>query len=1119
MTINNSSVTKGTITKGTIQLHIPATGQTATIESVAGSLLQLGFSPSNASFERSGNNLVITLDNGGIMVLDGFFAVGESTLPSFVTPDGAVVGGAELLASLYPDMDLTTASGSSPQNTSGNLGEYTDDAGNLVSGVQGLGMLGREGYAAGFGPGLETPANILLNAAGNNAAQTGPAGISNADPLPGPTPAPFHARGVLYVGGASPTDNFSFGVLDGNQNLVPGGASAAVTLSPAGDHPEYYTFSYDPATGRVSYALTAAGKAALAALPLDENLYSNITVTVNGQAYIMQIVVNRDNKFDSAAQDAADAALDPSLNPASILWGEWHSDSNGFAAFARHDINASNGNDSMNFYNAVDQGIGFSGSLQSNAGNDTLAITGASGTDIGTDIGTGIGAGIAKGLDQNATVNAGNGNNQINITGIAEGNNEAFGFFIAGLESGSGDDKLSVRAQSEDNGATGTWNSRINVGNGNNTVEFIGESATSHAYGINFHTQVESGSGDDSLSFRGISSGGGDATGSRYNSVIDSGAGNDTLVFEARTVSGKAHAAHMSTITSGAGADSISITGASQTDLAYGAYASVIDSGVGDDTVSVWAESGSGVATGMGNNASVLARNGDDKITIDAISRTNMSFGLNDSSSVDGGNGNDTVTINAEAWANAHGVHKSGIDGGRGDDSITITALSQNALAYGALNSTIDGGAGNDFIRVLVEGKGNAHGAHLSTIKSGEGDDSVSISATSNTGAAYGLLNSGFDAGSGNDNIYIEAISKTGMSFGVQGATAFDGGKGKDTISINAEAESNAHGVYLSTINAGNDDDSLTISATSNTGTALGVLNSTVDGGEGNDSISVEALSQNGMSFGLNSASAVLGGAGDDTISINAEARLNAHGIHLSTVNSGEGDDNVSINASSSNGLAYGVLSSTLVTEDGNDYVSVTANADNSAAYALHSSTLNLGDGNDTLYLAASGNANSRAIFRSMVDLGAGDDHLYLDGAIENATLNGGGGVDALHLGNSIITLSELLDSSNTISGFEALDLAGPGSKLVVNANVTGFTDIKGLEAEKLGSDTTSQGFADEHILRITGDNQDSVQLDSSWSNTPGNTITYDGTVYQQWISHDNTQMLLIQQEIMVIFG
>ncbi len=153
-----SPESSATPTAPTRVIHVPAptAGQTVSVESSGAGNVQLSFDPSGATYGRSGNNLVFESDNGGRVVLTDFFVVGERPLPSLTLPGGATVAAADL----FKGMDLSTAAGPaagpSAAAAGGGEGEYADNAGSLLDGVDKLGSLG----TVHWGRAIEAPLEV-----------------------------------------------------------------------------------------------------------------------------------------------------------------------------------------------------------------------------------------------------------------------------------------------------------------------------------------------------------------------------------------------------------------------------------------------------------------------------------------------------------------------------------------------------------------------------------------------------------------------------------------------------------------------------------------------------------------------------------------------------------------------------------------------------------------------------------------------------------------------------------------------------------------------------------------------------------------------------------------------
>ena len=124
----------------TVVVSTPEPGQNITVQSSPGGVVELSFNPAEAEISRDGNDLVMELGEGSVRI-DDFFTVGDAALPSFSLPDGVEISAEDFLAAQNPDMDLTTAAGSST-NTDSSGTAYNDDPGALLTGVNRLGDQG-----------------------------------------------------------------------------------------------------------------------------------------------------------------------------------------------------------------------------------------------------------------------------------------------------------------------------------------------------------------------------------------------------------------------------------------------------------------------------------------------------------------------------------------------------------------------------------------------------------------------------------------------------------------------------------------------------------------------------------------------------------------------------------------------------------------------------------------------------------------------------------------------------------------------------------------------------------------------------------------------------------------
>ncbi|MBZ2172350.1 DUF5801 repeats-in-toxin domain-containing protein [Nitratidesulfovibrio sp. SRB-5] len=147
-----------------IQLNQPQANQQIVIDNIAGAALDMAFPSEAAQLEQSGQDLVFLFENGGRIVLSNFFGLFEShQLPAFNLEDGQSLPGDAFLAALREDLLPAAGPGAGAAAGSGGVGDYTDDAGNLIGGVDRLDPLGTTTFGVQALPGIEDAATPLID--------------------------------------------------------------------------------------------------------------------------------------------------------------------------------------------------------------------------------------------------------------------------------------------------------------------------------------------------------------------------------------------------------------------------------------------------------------------------------------------------------------------------------------------------------------------------------------------------------------------------------------------------------------------------------------------------------------------------------------------------------------------------------------------------------------------------------------------------------------------------------------------------------------------------------------------------------------------------------------------
>ncbi|NHZ48430.1 Calx-beta domain-containing protein [Nitratidesulfovibrio liaohensis] len=129
---------QGAAGRGTapVALLLPAAGQELHFDANADSRFALGFPTDAAALDRSGDDLVFSFPDGGRIVLSGFFEGNNADLmPEFSLPEGGTVTGYDFLAAMEPDLLPAAGPGAGAGAAGGGVGDYSDDPGSLIAGV------------------------------------------------------------------------------------------------------------------------------------------------------------------------------------------------------------------------------------------------------------------------------------------------------------------------------------------------------------------------------------------------------------------------------------------------------------------------------------------------------------------------------------------------------------------------------------------------------------------------------------------------------------------------------------------------------------------------------------------------------------------------------------------------------------------------------------------------------------------------------------------------------------------------------------------------------------------------------------------------------------------------
>lgn len=245
-------------TQSTRQIvQAPQAGQDLVVKAVPGQDIALAAAFDQAEAKVDGSNVVFEFANGGQVVLD-FSEIGDAQAPNIVMSDGTILSVQEFLASLG-EGDVEPAAGPDAGAAGGGgVGSYEDDAGDIIGGVDKLGVLNPRDFSSITVEGLEAsdpaPEESALNSPPSISA---PAGIVNEAGLESGTIADSDAEFL--------TGSFTISDLDGLGDITTlsingvaisiGGLVGSVVSTSLGI---LTVTGFDAGTGVVSYSYQLA---------------------------------------------------------------------------------------------------------------------------------------------------------------------------------------------------------------------------------------------------------------------------------------------------------------------------------------------------------------------------------------------------------------------------------------------------------------------------------------------------------------------------------------------------------------------------------------------------------------------------------------------------------------------------------------------------------------------------------------------------------------------------------------------------------------------------------------------------------------------------------------------
>ena len=247
-----------------IRLAKPVAGTTQTVPSAPDGRFIFDFPADAATLTRSGDNLVLTFEDGASIQLQGFYTTySKEEMPSFQV-DGVEISGQDFFAALGED--LMPAAGPAAGSSAARGGRYNEYGGSdLLDGLDHLGRLD-----IGFDGGVQLATDTVEPSAwyeGDGWVDHGvtvtpldsdaaaevvtvhEAGLANGT-TPGAADAPVAAGGSLIINAPDGVAS----IVIGNVTVFENGALTGNTVST--DEGTLTVTGYDPATGRLDFNYT-----------------------------------------------------------------------------------------------------------------------------------------------------------------------------------------------------------------------------------------------------------------------------------------------------------------------------------------------------------------------------------------------------------------------------------------------------------------------------------------------------------------------------------------------------------------------------------------------------------------------------------------------------------------------------------------------------------------------------------------------------------------------------------------------------------------------------------------------------------------------------------------------
>ncbi len=370
--------------------------------------------------------------------------------------------------------------------------------------------------------------------------------------------------------------------------------------------------------------------------------------------------------------------------------------------------------------------------------------------------------------------------------------------------------------------------------------------------------------------------------------------------------------------------------------------ASTLNGGLGDDSLTAYGSSGSNTLLGAEGNDYLTAEVSSGNNTLrggagDDVLSVNLSTGNN---YLEGGAGNDVLQAEFGEGSNtllggdgddvidAHGsgpLSRNILNGGAGNDLIIVGLGQTNAEGE---DDSVTGGTGFDHLQVLFFGGAEGNTATDGIIMTLAGNDKDGVIQAGNDAVVFKSIEQFTLYGTAFNDVLLGGKGNDILDgYGLGGSDFFSGGAGNDTITTVSFGDNGGS----STLLGGAGDDQL-VAGGSNSGSNF------LDGGNGNDTLFI------GSSTGNDT---LLGGNGDDVLT-----GISAGGSN--TLNGGNNNDV----------LYSGSSQSLMIGGTGDDVLSL--GADDGLADTVQ---YKAGDGLDRLYDFVRGLGGDSLVFSQIADI------------------------------------------------------------------------------------------------------------------------------------------------------